>query len=345
MSILESELKRLKQPLLLVSTIVGRGMYSIGEALLEVLGDEAQARHVAVEDFLPVSRVREDLERYKWISSRFPILLNVAYRTPFVYQRKLLREHWLRPTDLRSLRDVIISRGIRTAVCVSHRPAFWVANLKRSAGLDLEVVGLLGEFGSSLGWKYISWDAVDVFLCPVRREELRFRIPPEVRFAEIGLPVRRAYERLAASPGDPMSTVVICGYWGQGPIDRITNLLTDAHPDLRVHAVCGENKDLLQSMQKACGDRPNVVCHGLVDSLAPILKECGSVITKPGISTLLEARAAGRKIFLLRGMPVAEDNNARFAVRNFDASWFDPDCFGRWLRDATSEESKPRAVG
>ncbi len=342
---LKSSLEGLEPPVLIVSTVVGRGMYSIGEALLEVLTANTQARHVAIEDFLPASGVREDLERYKWISSRFPFLLNVAYRTRFVYQRKLLRERWLRPTDLRSLRDEITRHGIRSVVCVSHRPAFWLANLKRSAGLDIEVVGLLGEFGSSLGWKYIAWDAIDAFLSPVGRKELRFRIPPAVRFVEIELPARKAYEQLADSPGDPMSTLVICGYWGQGPIDRILKLLTRAHPDQRIHTVCGENEELFRAMQKARGDHPNVVCHGRVDSLVPILRECGSVITKPGISTLLEARAAGRKIFLLRGMPVAEDNNARFALKHFGASWFDLDCFGRWLREATSDRSSRQALG
>ena len=62
----------------------------------------------------------------------------------------------------------------------------------------------------------------------------------------------------------------------------------------------------------------------------PSLRECASVITKPGISTLLESHAAGRKIFLLKGMPVAEDNNARFAVEHFGAQWFDVETFKRW---------------
>jgi hypothetical protein len=70
----------------------------------------------------------------------------------------------------------------------------------------------------------------------------------------------------------------------------------------------------------------------VVESLVPLLKECASVITKPGISTLLEAHAAHRKIFLLKGMPVAEDNNAEHAVRHFGAEWYNRDGFVRWLR-------------
>ena len=48
------------------------------------------------------------------------------------------------------------------------------------------------------------------------------------------------------------------------------------------------------------------------------------MVTKPGIATLLEAHAAGRKIFLVKGIPVSEDNNARYALRHFGAEWFNP---------------------
>jgi len=67
-----------------------------------------------------------------------------------------------------------------------------------------------------------------------------------------------------------------------------------------------------------------------IPSLHPLLRVCASVVTKPGISTLLEAHAAGRKIFLLKGMPVAEDNNARYAVERMGAEWFTLEGFLKW---------------
>jgi hypothetical protein len=65
------------------------------------------------------------------------------------------------------------------------------------------------------------------------------------------------------------------------------------------------------------------------------------VITKPGISTLLEARATGRKLFLLPGMPVAEDNNAGYAVRHFGAEWFSKESFTRWYRAGVLPSPSP----
>ena len=78
-------------------------------------------------------------------------------------------------------------------------------------------------------------------------------------------------------------------------------------------------------------DQSRVVCYGQMSSLVGLMSECGSVITKPGISSLLEARAARRKIFLLPGLPIAERHNADYALRHFDAVWFQPRVFERWL--------------
>jgi UDP-N-acetylglucosamine:LPS N-acetylglucosamine transferase len=168
------------------------------------------------------------------------------------------------------------------------------------------------------------------FLSPLDRGELKYPFPVHCRFQRIELPARRAYYELAGQPADPRRVLVVCGYWGQGPILRVVRTLLMVDPGLRVWVVCGENARACAQSRQAFRDNPNVQVHGTVPSLLPFLEECACVVTKPGISTLLEAHAAGRKIFLLKGMPVAEDNNARYALRNFGASWFNRDSFANW---------------
>jgi len=51
-------------PVLIVSTVVGRGMYAIGEAIRQRLGDKHPVHHVPVEEFVSPEVVNEDLERY-----------------------------------------------------------------------------------------------------------------------------------------------------------------------------------------------------------------------------------------------------------------------------------------
>jgi hypothetical protein len=322
----------LQPPVLLVSTVVGRGMYTLGEALRERFAPGDAVEHVAVEDYLPGRAVGEDLRRYKLISNAAPFLLYLVYKLPIFYYRKYLRERLGRGADLEALRRRIEALSPRTVLCVSHRPAFWVSSLKRRRGMSFQLWGMLGEYGNTLGWKYLFWDQMDGFLSPVGRGELTYRFPGHLRFERIDLPARRAYYQLADRPGDPRAVLVVCGYWGQGPLLRVVRALLAVGPGSRVTVVCGENRAARDKIQEAFRGDPRVRAYGVVPTLLPFLGECASVVTKPGISTLLEAHAAGRKIFLLKGMPVAEDNNARHAVRHFGAEWFSADGFRNWRR-------------
>ena len=161
-------------PVLVVSTVVGRGMYSLGEAVQERFLDPGAVTHVAVEEFLPRRAVTEDLRRYKWLSNNLPFLIYLVHTVPLLFYRKYLRESLRSGADLRALREKIESIGPRTVLCISHRPAFWVSSLRRRAGLDFQLWGLLGEYGNTLGWRYIFWEQMNGFLSPLdaRRAQL-----------------------------------------------------------------------------------------------------------------------------------------------------------------------------
>lgn len=317
-------------PVLIVSTVVGRGMYTIGEAIRQRLKDKHPVYHVPIEEFVSPDVVNEDLERYKYISNNFPFLLYLVYKIPIFYYRKYLREKLFNTADLGNLREKIATLGAKTVICVSHRPAFWVANVKRREGLNFSVWGVLGEYGKNLGWKYQFWEQLDGFLSPVESGALGFEMPQHVRFIKINLPARQEYQDISEVEGDINSVLLVCGFWGQGPIVETVEKLSGAVPDLRIHAVCAENTKAYERLRHRFGNNEKIQVHGILPTLAPLLGECASIITKPGISTLLESHAARRKIFLLKGMPVAEDNNARFAVEHFDAQWFDIETFKRW---------------
>jgi UDP-N-acetylglucosamine:LPS N-acetylglucosamine transferase len=123
----------------------------------------------------------------------------------------------------------------------------------------------------------------------------------------------------------------VCGFWGQGPILRLLKQLLAVDSKLRVHVVCGENAAAYAQTRQAFPDQANVCVHGAVKSLLPLMEEAGCVITKPGISTIQEVHAAGRKLFLVKGMPVAENRyNAGFAVQHYGAEWFSIESFCRW---------------
>jgi hypothetical protein len=324
----------LQKPVLILSSRAGRGNTSIAEAILERFSPGDPVYHRSIEDFLPRSAVAEDLLRYRLISNHFPALLSAIYTFPFFYYRKRWREE-RRTTRLPAYKAFLAKHGIATVICVSHRQAFWTTVLKRNECLDLTVYGVLTEFGTNLGWKYIFWEAMDGFVSPVEASSLDIDLPPDLPFFQWPLPARSSFHTLASTPGSRRQCLVMGGFWGQGQMLQTVQALVSTFPAVHVHAVCGENQRLQDTLTNRFGHLGNLTTYGVLDSIAPLLCACGSVVTKPGMGTLLEAHASRRKLFLFPGLPVAEANNARYAIRHFEAEWFSRAALGRWLDRGT----------
>ncbi|MCM8797523.1 MAG: hypothetical protein NC923_06600 [Candidatus Omnitrophica bacterium] len=320
-------------PVLIISSLVGRGNYSIGEAIRECIGNQRVVYHIPIEHMLPLRAVHEDLNRYKFISDNLRFLLYLIYKVPLFYYRKFLREKLLGVTNLDMVEETIRSKGVKTVVCVSHRPAFWLSVLKSRRKVDFRLCGILAEFGTNLGWRYIFWEAVDQYLSPVEKSQLRLPSYPAMEYVDIKPPCRDVFYELAEIKGDANKVLLVFGYWGQISAikaGKVIRTVTQNNPLVHVYVVCGTNRTLFKRLTDNFRGNPRVIVYGAVESLAGLMRECACVITKPGFSTLVESFAAGRKIFLLRGMPVAEDNNARYACEHFYAEWFTKDAFRSW---------------
>ena len=164
-------------------------------------------------------------------------------------------------------------------------------------------------------------------------DTLKLNIPQSVQFNCLALPARSLFYSIP-----PVTSknhcLVIGGYFGQGQILQTLKLLHLHFTDINIHVICGDNKRLESKIRNRYRNDSNIFVYGLIDSIKDILLHCSCVITKPGMATLLEANASGRKIFLFRGIPVAEANNARYAIRHFNAEWFSVSSFSRWLRSS-----------
>jgi hypothetical protein len=323
----------LARPVLVLSSRAGRGNVSIAEAIVEHFSDRSAVVHRSIEDFLPAAIVNEDLRRYRLLSNHLPILLAGMYTIPFLYARKLARER-LRRTRLEALEQFLAAEGIKTIVAVSHRQAFWAGVLKRNTSARIALHGVLNEFGPSLGWKYIFWDQMDGFVSPLPREALRGTVPAGVPLRQLALPARAAFSSLPSVSPAQGDCLVMGGLWGQGRLTGALDLLVRHFPDLRLHVVCGDNQALQRKGLQRYGRARNVAIYGLLDSIEPLLARCSCVVTKPGMGTLLEARASGRKIFLFPGIPIAETHNARYAAAHFGAEWLTVGAVARWRGQA-----------
>ena len=319
-------------PVLILSTHAGRGMFSIGEALRTACG-AASIQHRPVEALLPAEAVDADLRRYRRIVDYAPYLLHLMYRVPYFYRRKLSRERSAASTPLVAFDALVRALEPGSIVAISHRAAFWAGACKARTGARVQLWGLEAEYGPSLGWQYVFWDQMDGFLSPQRAEDLPYPCPAGLAVHQVAIPVASAFTALAHGPGDPNRVLLTGGYWGLGRLAPLAQRLVAAHANLRLDVVCGDNAGLRATMERTLASyRDRVQVFGAVDTLVPLMARASAVIGKPGISTIAETAASGRRLFLLKGLPVAEDHNADYAVRQLGATWFSEEAFGQWWR-------------
>lgn len=323
---LHASLRRSPRPIWILSSLAGRGNYSVGEAIRCRL-DEPGVAHRPIEELLPPAMVRRHFGRHRLLCQTFPALLRLLYAFPVRYRLAELAARVGTPAGLTQLQAALSPGRVGTVVATSHRAAFWVAALKRRLRLPLRLLAVLTDYGLSPGWRHIFWDQVDEAFGPLPAAT----VPPaaRARYRTVPLPLPPAFDE-PFPPGDPDQVLVAGGGWGLGPIDEAVRVLRGLPLALHLHVACGDNARLYSRLERRYGAGSTVSLYGLCDSLRPLLARCRSVVSKPGALTLAEASAAGRAIFLLRPLPVVEEANYRYALERLAATPFSAEAFTRW---------------
>ncbi len=301
---------------------------------MECFSEKDDVVRMSVEDIIPENVKNEDHHRYKFISDNIPFILNIIYRIAFFYYQKLLRERFSGTANLKIMNGIFAKTQFKNVICISHRPAFWLSNFKGKNGSSFGLWGIATEFGQTLAWKYIFWSQINGFMTPMEKSEFDYDFHEGLTYKKIDAPCRKRFRELKHVRGDKDKTMFIAGYWGQISIKTALNILKDILreiPSMRIKVICGINIKLFNKVEIEFRENEGVELIGSTDSVDEHLSECASIITKPGFSTIVEAHNAGRHIFLLKGMPVAEDQNARYAIKNFNAEWFSPENMKNWM--------------
>ena len=152
-----------------------------------------------------------------------------------------------------------------------------------------------------------------------------------IQYKQTRLPVKNQYYHLDTK-GDPKQILLVGGYWGLGPILTTVSELLSTDTNLTIHVCCGSNKELFDTLHSRFKDNQQVNIYGPLPDLINLYTKCGCVIGRPGISTILEAFTTKRKLFLMNGLPVAEEGNAKYALQNGYAELYSKKAFIFWLR-------------
>lgn len=321
-------LRRLPEPVLVVSGEAGRGGWSLAEALRGAPLRGRRAAHRSIEALAGPAVAAEDRDRHRRITTAAggeplpPALLALNYR------RKNLRERFGPRTDLSRLHAGVRASGARSLVAVGHRPAFWLGWLLHRNRLSLPLAAVAPDFVPAPGWFHLPPRRPDALLAegPAEAWEGLSGLAPVLPFT---LPARPG--TIDAARSGRRGIALLGGGWGLGGLDALAPDLARRFPDRELHVCCGDRADLADALRRRLAAHPLARVHGPLPDLAGIYARCAAAVTKPGAATLVECRTAGIALFLLPGISAVEAGNAAYARATMGARDYAPERLARFL--------------
>lgn len=321
--------KSREYPILILSSRAGRGNYAVAEEMRRRLASGGPVRHDSIEGLISPALQKRHFDRYRSICFRAPWLLYVIYIFPINYFLSYIHECFFNSVCLDALQELIIRHKIRTVICTNHRSCFWVSVLKKRRSVSVFLQAILTDYYMGAGWRFLFWDQVDSFSGPMDKSS----IPPPYRkkYSREKLSLSDDYDKMDPRRASVNNILVMGGGWGLGSIEHVVRQVSAHIPGVSMHVVCGQNEGLFRRLSQCYGNDDTVHLYQELDSLSCLMGSCASVITKPGGVALTEAFAAHKKIFLIKGLPVIEEKNARYAMKHFGASLFSLKNFLDWF--------------
>ncbi|MDU9401729.1 hypothetical protein RTH46_04360 [Pseudomonas sp. zfem004] len=296
----------------LVHVEAGLGPLVIARRLQAELASSGHCSSViSLRELIPAWLHNRLLDRYRSDCQRQQDNLSLWFRQPWRFRllyRLLGVLHWPTPKARQALSQVSV------AVATSYLAAFFLLHLRSRLGLRYRVVGVLGDYCTSPGWR-IEVDAL-ITAQRLNNATLDWLGARNVPLLPLGIPL----EHTPATPRPSPGHLLVCGGgWGLGSAyDCLEPAL--AHPAVtRVTALCGDNPGLLETLAQRHAQAVQsgrLQLHTTQSGLTPLYAQAWAIITKPGGLTLSEAAQNGCPLLLAPPITEHERCNAAHFLDN-----------------------------
>jgi UDP-N-acetylglucosamine:LPS N-acetylglucosamine transferase len=314
-----------RRRVLVVYSRVGGGHLSAARALAEELESSGLATATIVDAYVACARFPLTLfpAAYARLARYHPRLWRMLYQaTDTRLNAAGLLTPFLRPGFRRLLANE------RPDVVVSVLPVIngVLAQAAAEAGARFEVV--------LTDWHAIHrlWVApgVDHYTTPTdsaAADCVRFGASPTAMDV-VGIPVRRAFAAVAASPPQPDAGLtqpglnpnrftILAMVGAEGSPRALQNIArlaqSETVPNAQLLVVCGRNEDLRQRVQRLPARLP-LAAVGFVDNVAELMRRADVLVTKAGGLTLAEAFCSGVPVVVYDVLPGQEAGNLAYAL-------------------------------
>lgn len=272
-----------------------------------------------------VSRVvRRAHERiYRHIPKAFSTFYRAAEQKPEAFERRSLL-YFLLTKGAKKLHRFVTEGGYDTIVC-THAFSSVLATglLEQYPDCKVYTAFVATDYTCSPSVKE---SRLNVYFIPdeaIREEFVSKGIPTE-RIIPAGLPVRAPFltalprDKAAAECGlDPnrKHLLMMCGSMGCGPLEKLTELLSERLPsDVQLTVVCGTNKPLHRKLSRRFDSTPRVRVLGFVKSIPALMDAADLYLTKPGGISVTEATAKTLPMVLVNAVAGCEQYNLQYCL-------------------------------
>jgi len=260
---------------------------------------------------------------YMSVVKRRPEIWDYLYDNPKVLRQvQRLREkiHRSNTGKLKTLLDEFKPDGV---ICTQAFPCGLIADYKKTAGIDIPLIGVLTDYAPHSYWIF---DNVDRYIVPSQEtgkkltengiEPARimdYGIPLEARFTE-KLDRDVIYKKLSLDRS--ASTILVMGgTQGLGPIKELVVLLDRSGLKLNIIIACGTNKRLYRWLTRRVKRfHKKAVILPFADNIDELMEISDIIVTKPGGITTAEALAKGLPMLIVNPLPGQEAMNTKFLL-------------------------------
>lgn len=133
----------------------------------------------------------------------------------------------------------------------------------------------------------------------------------------LGIPVSTTFKNKTNEldlPNDKPKVLITSGSMGFGKMNNIVKLILNEITDIYLVVVCGNNKELYNSLKSIKND--NLIIVGFTDKMSEYMHKSDIIITKPGGLTTTEVATVHKPLIHMMPIPGAENYNAKFYSDN-----------------------------
>lgn len=315
---------------LILSCSTGGGHNAAGYAVKEEL--ERRGHHVTMLD--PYSLAGKNLDKrvadgYVKIVQRSPRMFGMIYGlgnwyrtlpvTSPVYQLNRLMGKTMQSYLASHPYDIILMPHLYPGEILTH--------IKRQGGVVPKTIFIATDYVCIPFTEEIDCDYYVTPSEALNEDFIRRGIPKE-KLVPAGIPVRHAFEENISREtakaqlnldADKRYLLLSGGSIGAGQMrDAIAILMRylSHRPDMHLIVICGNNTDLLTTLQKKYGNSSQMTLLSTTDQMALYMKACEAFLSKPGGLSSTEAAVANAFLLQVSPIPGCENCNVTFFAQH-----------------------------